>query len=217
MKKIILMSLFLIISCSKNDDRLKEKAGLESESSTNSQIRVENESLAKKAQKMEEDLAKKNRFYLSLKGTYEGIINSEIGATKVTIDFLPSKSIFPVTRVRQLEEIALDLNELFLTAHVVQSDIHDPSIAVGCAGIKVVDDIKTGELSISSEGCPNLYKIKLTDRGSDTSKVENAQLAQRLAREVIDGDRSEIDSILGDIKSTSHASALKFVALKIAE
>ena len=131
MKKllVIMMSLSLF-ACSKNDDRMKEKAAIESESSTASQLRVENENLANKAEKMEKDLAKKNRFYQALKGTYEGTMTTNLGTTKVSIDFSPSKSIFPVTRVRQLEEIASDLNELFLTAHVVQSDPNNPNAAL---------------------------------------------------------------------------------------
>lgn len=213
---VIMMSLSLF-ACSKNDDRMKEKAAIESESSTASQLRVENENLANKAEKMEKDLAKKNRFYQALKGTYEGTMTTNLGTTKVSIDFSPSKSIFPVTRVRQLEEIASDLNELFLTAHVVQSDPNNPNAAVGCAGIKVVDDIPKGELTISSATCPNLYKIKVTERGFSASVAENEETASRVARDVLAGYLDEVDSVNGEIKSTTYAGKVKFTANKIAE
>ena len=49
----LLAILTTLMACSKNDDRMKEKAALESESSTSSQIRVENENQANKAEKMD--------------------------------------------------------------------------------------------------------------------------------------------------------------------
>ena len=113
----LLIILFSLIACSKNDDRMKEKAALESESSTTSQIRVENENLATKAEKMEQDLTKRHRFYQAIKGKYEGDIKTPLGTFNIRVTLTPSHAPIPVSRVRQLEEIASDLNNLSLNIY----------------------------------------------------------------------------------------------------
>jgi hypothetical protein len=219
MKKTICLFAILttLIACSKNDDRLKEKAALESESSTTSQIRVENDNLASKAEKMEQDLTKRHRFYQAIKGTYEGDIKTNLGTFNIRITLTPSLAPIPVTRVRQLEEIASDLNGLTLNAQIVQWDQNNANSAVGCRMSGIKPDILKGELAISTESCPNLYLIKITERGFSASSIENADVAVRVAGQVLNGDIFEVDSISGQVQPSTNASIFKFVATKVQE
>lgn len=217
-KTICMLAIFsTLIACSKNDDRLKEKAALESESSTTSQIRVENDNLATKAEKMEQDLTKRHRFYQAVKGSYEGDIKTNLGTFNIRLTLTPSLSPIPVTRVRQLEEIASDLNGLTLNAQIVQWDPNNANSAVGCRMSGIKPDILKGELAISTESCPNLYLIKITERGFSSSAVENAEVAARVAKQVLSGDIFEVDSISGQVQPSTNASIFKFVAHKVQE
>jgi hypothetical protein len=213
----LLILSFTLIACSKNDDRLKEKAALESESSTTSAVRVENENLAQKAEKMESDLAKRHRFYQAIKGTYEGDIKTNLGTFNIRITLTPSLAPVPLNRVRQLEEIASDLNNLTLNAQVVQWDPNNTNSAVGCRMSGIKPDIIKGELAISTESCPNLYLMKVTEREFSGTASESAEMANRIAGQILRGDTDEVDSIVGQVQPSSNASIFKFVATKVRE
>ncbi len=213
---LIVITLSLV-ACSKNDNRMKEKAAIESESSTASQLRVENENQAKKAEKMELELAKRHRFYQSVKGTYEGEVQTAIGKMKIEITFTPSKAPVTRNRVRQLEEITTEINELKLTAHAIQSAVNIPESAVGCPGVTVADDIMKGELTISSPTCPNLYLIKITEKGITESSVLDSLRAAQVANQIFNGDLVEIDSLSGQLKTSTYASKVKFVIHKVVD
>lgn len=217
MKNTLCLMLVLssLIACSKNDDRLKEKAALESESSTASQLKVENQNLAEKAQKMELDLTKRHRFYQSVKGTYEGDIKTNLGTFNIRITLTPSLSPIPLSRVRQLEEISSDLNSLSLNAQIVQWDPNNSNSAVGCRMSGIKPDIIKGEIAVSTESCPNLYLIKITERGFTASSAENSAVAVRVANEVLNGDIVEVDSLSGQVQPSTNASIFKFVAYKV--
>lgn len=219
MKKILyLMFIFYsLVACSKNDDRLKEKASLESESATKSQLSVENENLARKVEKMEQDLVKRHRFYQAVKGSYEGEIRTNLGTFNIRITLTPSLAPIPVNRVRQLEEIASDLNNLSLNAQVIQWDPNNTNSAVGCRMSGIRPDIVKGELAISTESCPNLYLVKITERGFSSSSPENSEVATRVAAQILNGDILEIDSISGQVLPSTNASIFKFVANKVEE
>ncbi|MBL7664636.1 MAG: hypothetical protein JNM93_05840 [Bacteriovoracaceae bacterium] len=219
MKKILCLIIILpsLIACNKNDDRLKEKTTLESEYATTSQLRVENENLADKAEKMEQDLTKRHRFYKAIKGSYEGDISTNQGTFNIRITLTPSLAPIPVNRTRQLEEIVSDLNNLSLNAQVIQWDPNNTNSAVGCRMSGIRPDIIKGELAISTESCPNLYLIKITERGFFSSATENAEVAARVANEILNGDIFEVDSISGQVQPSTNASIFKFVANKVQE
>ncbi|MBL7665624.1 MAG: hypothetical protein JNM93_10870 [Bacteriovoracaceae bacterium] len=219
MKKILALIMIFssLVACNKNDDRLKEKAAIESESATTSQLNVENENLATKAEKMEEDLTRRHRFYQALKGSYEGEIKTNLGTFNIRITLTTNLAPIPVTRVRQLEEIAADLNTLSLNAQVVQWDPNNTNSAVGCRMSGIRPDMVKGELVISTESCPNLYLLKITENGFVSSAIENAEMAARAAQQILDGAIFEVDSLAGRVQPSTNASIFKFVAYKVQE
>ena len=166
---------------------------------------------------MEADLTKRHRFYQAVKGIYEGDIKTNLGSFRIRLTLTPSLAPVPVNRVRQLEEISADLNNLSLNAQVVQWDPNNANSAVGCRMSGIRPDIMKGELAISTETCPNLYLIKVGEREFSGSSFENSEVAARISMQLLSGDLSEVDSINGQVQPSTNASVFKFVASKVQE
>lgn len=211
------IALLAFVSCSKDDDRMKKKAAIEGESSSQSQVRVENANQSAKAEQMEKDLKRRHRFYQAVKGIYEGTISTDFGTFSIRLTLTPSLAPMNHNRVRQLEEIAADLNNLSINAQVLQWDPRNEATAIGCRISGVRPDIEKGTLALSTEGCPNLYQVSITERSFSGSNNENASIARRIADQVLEGDLKDIDSISGTVQPSTNATIFKFVALKVEE
>lgn len=211
------VALLALVSCSKDDDRMKKKAAIEGESSSQSQVRVENANQSAKAEQMEKDLKRRHRFYQAVKGIYEGTISTSFGTFNIRMTLTPSLAPMNHNRVRQLEEIAADLNNLSINAQVLQWDPRNEATAIGCRVSGIRPDIEKGTLAISTESCPNLYQISVTERSFSGTSNENSSIARRVAEQVLEGDLREIDSITGTVQPSTNATIFKFVALKIEE
>lgn len=201
---LILMTL-LSVSCSQGDKRLKEKARIEGDTLRD----VENGNLAQKAEDMEKDLARRHRFYQAIKGVYEGTISTSSGTFNIRVTLSPSLPPIYTNRVRQLDEIASDLNNLMLNTQVVQWDPNSAESAVGCRVSNIRPNIERGELVISSESCPNLYSIAIADRG------EGSTLS--LAKSILSGNAFDVDSLRGQIQPSTNATIYRFTAFKVSE
>ncbi len=208
MKTIFMLILlsFSVISCSKGDERLKEKARIEGDTLRD----VENNNLALKAEIMEKDLARRHLFYQAIKGNYEGTIKTNVGTFNIRITLTPSLPPIRVNRVRQLEEISSDLNNLMLNTQVVQWDSNSSISAVGCRVSNIRPDVEKGALAISHESCPNLYLIKIADRGDSIS-------SENIASSILNGDMIDIDSLSGQIQPSTNANIFNFIAYKVHE
>lgn len=208
MKSLFIFTLLSILatSCSQGDERLKEKARIEGDTLRD----VENANLASKAQSMEKDLERRHLFYQAIQGSYEGTIDTDTGSFNIRITLTPSLPPIRINRVRQLDEISADLNNLMLNTQVVQWDPNSPNSAVGCRVSNIRPNIEKGELAISAESCPNLYLIKVADRGGNTS-------ALTITNWVLNGDMAEVDSLIGKIQPSTNANTFNFTAYKVQE
>jgi hypothetical protein len=195
-----------LVACGGSDKRLKEKTRLEGDTLTS----VENSNLAKKADQMEKDLARRHRFYQAVKGDYEGAINSSDGTFKVRITLSPSLAPIVVNRVRQLEEIASDLNNLMLNTKASQWDPGSNYSPVSCIVSDVRPDIEKGEITIVKEGCPNFYSLKIADQGTNATP-------RTLAARILNGEIHDIQSIEGKIQPATNAKVYTFTAYKVQE
>lgn len=208
MLKAILFSALavLTVACGNDNKRLKEKSRMEGETLTG----VENNNLAAKAAAMEIDLARRHRFYQAVKGTYEGTLTGPEGSFKVRITMSPSLAPISVTRTRQLEEIASDLNNLMMNTKASQWDPGSTLSSVSCIVSDIRPDIEKGEITIAKEGCQNFYSLKIADAGTNAAPSDLAQL-------VLKGDILSIQSIEGRIQPATNAAIYRFTAYKIEE
>lgn len=208
MKTVILNAALclVVVACGNGNKRLKEKTRMEGETLTG----VENTNLAQKARAMEKDLARRHRFYQAIKGDYEGTIQSSEGTFKVRVTLSPSLAPIATDRVRQLDEITADLNNLMLNTKVSQWDPGSNYSPVSCIVSNIRPDLEKGEVTISKEGCPNFYSMKISDPGTNST-------AASLAEQILEGRMTDVQVIEGKIQPATNAKVFRFTAYKVQE
>lgn len=228
------MSMMFVLGCDQGDERFAEKARIEGRESAKAELQAQIEDLEKRvqlakvegkalaeaelaaqnsnldtrSQEMETDLAIRHRFYQAVQGTYEGSLQTEMGAYKVKVTLVPSLPPYVVKRTRQLEEVASDLNNLYFNAHLVQWNPKDSKSATGCRVEQIRPDIVNGEIVIASENCANLYSLRISAAEGDTSSIPTANLnvSAALAASVRAGTIGKVSQISGEVHPTTNAS-----------
>lgn len=191
--------------CMQGNERLVEKAQIEGKAGSEAAISAENDNLAAKARAMEADLTRLQRFYQAVKGTFEGTLDTENGSYKVKIVLVPSLPPYTTDRVRQLDEIVSDLNNLHLKVQIVQWHPSNPLSAVGCRVENIKPDTVNGEITIASENCPNLYALTIAADGV-SSPTDSSTDAESLAQAVLTGSVGNVNSIQGEVHPTTNAA-----------
>ncbi len=167
----------LLIGCSNYDDQLKQQAEITGAAQAQRQIDATNTDLETKSKAMQTDLDTRQRFYQSVAGTYEGLMDGGKGAyqklhTRFTL--VPSLPPYHTDRVRTLEEITADLNNLHLSVEVVQWD-DETNAAFGCVFGNIQPDLTRGLIQLIAPDCPNAFTLWL---GAD--HASSANLASQL-------------------------------------
>lgn len=204
---------FLTLSgCGQGNERLEEKARIEGRVSSEAGIQAENQNLAARSGAMEEDLAQRHRFYQAVEGTYEGELQTEQGMFRIRLTMVPSLYPYNQERVRQLEEVTADFNNLYFNAQVVQWNSTNPLSAVGCRVTGVRPDLINGEITIASESCPNFYSLRISDQvyGASDAGPSSSEIAAQVAT----GALSRIDALMGDVRPSTNASIYRFAAAR---
>jgi hypothetical protein len=207
----LILAMSLITACGQNDDRIKEKARLEGES----QLSVQNDNLAQKAEAMEKDLARLHKFYQAVKGTYFGTISTDDGSQEIKITLTSKTAPRTLNRVRQLEELSNEINSLAMDVQIVHYPTNNRTAQKICPGMPVKPDYENGMISIpATSDCKNVYILKLSDRSFSGNSLENTKLAKSVAKQILDGDIREVDSLSGTM---INAYDFQFVVNKVQE
>lgn len=199
----------LLLSGCQGDERISEVTAVQTEA----QLKAENDNLAKKSKVMEEDLEKRHRFYQALKGKYEGSFQSEIGQINFRITFSPSLPPYRTDRVRQLEEVASDLNNLYLNVQVIQWNPSSSTSAVGCRVSQIRPDIMNGEITIASESCSNLYRLRISEV-SNGNQEDGPSHARRMSEWISYGQMEKVEAVIGEVQPSTNASIYSVVATR---
>lgn len=207
---------------------LIERARNEGKAQAEAQLKTQNDNLAKKAQEMEADLALRNKFYQAVRGTYEGNLATERGNFKIRITLIPSLPPYDSGRTRTLEEVTADLINLYFNAQVMQWNPENQLGAVGCRVERIRPDITTGEISIASEACKNLYSIKLSgvldqktnkltsgDGSISDSEEGKKKLSRTIAAGIKKGTLNSVPVITGKLQPTTNAQGYQFSAERV--
>ncbi len=207
------------------DERLKEKAELEGRANADEQVKAEKKYLEERAQEMEADLSQRQRFYIATSGVYEGTMKIAGGQdiSKVRLTFTPSLPPYNSNRIRTMEEIASDLNNLYFNVQVTQwSDVGDmkAALAFGCVFENVRPDLKTGQINLAASECTSVYRLNLSDELDVVSPVDvksRRERGIRLAEDILENRETNVTAMRGVRQVTNAARIFELSAKKIDE
>ncbi|OQW53847.1 MAG: hypothetical protein A4S09_06420 [Proteobacteria bacterium SG_bin7] len=205
MKSVLFLLLIssLTLGCNQDASKLKEKADLEGEGQSKGQQRAESE----RAAKMEKDLATRQNFYQAIAGIYEGTLtgvdssNAPINLN-VRLTFIPSRPPYKPDRVRTVDELVEEMNNLFLTVQVTQWDpVDKDAIVFGCTYSQVRPSLLKGEINLAPAGdCKSLFKIRVfeTDPAIPSPSENDIEvISGKISEEVLTAQRSTIPELIG--------------------
>lgn len=203
------MLLILIISflgCAQQDDnRLRERAELEGKAS----VEAEQDVLNERVKKMEADLAIRHRFYQALSGRYMGEATAPSGLKyKIRLLFVPSLSPLPPTeRVRTVEEVTYDLNNLHFNVEAISSDLSG-QVSDGCVFTDVIPDIPNGQIVLISSDCSLTYSMDLSVVDVSSGLVLHS--SQDISSKILNGTIPSVGHITGKATSSITGGTSEF-------
>ncbi len=228
----LLFSTFLLPGCNKDEDKTFDKQTTDAgEFSRKGERRSEN----KTALEMEAALNQRYRFYKALQGTYLGVTQTQEGQSKIQIDLYLFHPPFPTdpNRTRTIEEVAHDLTNLSMKAYINQwtpsSSPDVPSTSIGCIaeGAGIAIDMNTGEISIVSDKCENIYPLFLSDSTLITSEaltnLTSSEIAQEkeqainIAKAVWEGRLNVVSQLRGEVKSKNIPQPYELLVTRVSE
>lgn len=191
MKHLLLLIVpLLLVSCGKRDDKALEEVA-------HRELVVENENLERRAAVLENDLSRKQDFYSAVEGTFEGSFMAGEKEFKTRITLIPSLPPYTSNRIRTLEEVTADLNNLSFSVQTTHWNAKGTAVASGCIFSQMKPDYDNGLISIAAENCSNVYKVSLfdsSDRG-ENGPIKTAEVLQKsriLSKKIL---RKEIEQI----------------------
>ncbi|MBK9294513.1 MAG: hypothetical protein IPM57_08720 [Oligoflexia bacterium] len=185
------MKIFLILTCLVSFAACDQKGSVEgthqrSKAEEETKIDLQNENLKSKSEKMELDLQNRNRFYKGVSGEFTGAFSVNNSSFKILVSMNPSIHVMEPNRVRSLEEIQDDLNNLSLISQVSVTDAKDNVGIGGCVYDKTKADINTGKIQFASSECPLRYVISLSN---------NVNQSKDLSLKLFSGEETKIQTL----------------------
>lgn len=206
---VLCVGLLVLAGCDEGEfNVLGEQAALQAQK----QVDAENENLLKRAAEMEADLASRQRFYEGVRGTYEGVFQTDAGEFNMRVTLVPSVPPYRSSRIRSLEEIASDLSNLHFNIQIVQWSPSSPMSAVGCRIEEVRPDLVRGRIDIASENCANAYVMTLSE-GALREAVSRE--AESIAEALIGGSQNTVSRIVGQVLPSTTASIYEFSVVRM--
>jgi hypothetical protein len=211
MRQSIFLTGFLLLITGCNEGGV---AALDEQATRQAQKSVEAEHAERvlRAEEMEKDLSARHRFYEGVRGVYEGTVTTDAGQFQIRLTLIPSLPSYRTDRTRTLEEIASDLSNLHFNVQVVQWSAGSPMSAVGCRIENVHPDIYRGSIEIASEACPNVYRLKLAQKGGQSSGPKESE---EIAQSLIAGRRDDAGDIVGQMYPTTTAAVYQLTVSRV--
>ena len=172
MKTLPFFILLLLVSCSKNgDDRIAEQETIRAQE----QVNAENDNRTVLSAGPEKELNRIKYFMKAVKGEYRTNIEIMSIPLDIYIDILPSKEIVFYDRVRNVEEIQAELNELSLTIKVLIENPNIPNSGSTCIFEGHKPDTKNGLMKLIKDGCKNTFVLGLDGATEPTDITTGTQ------------------------------------------
>lgn len=203
---VLTLAMGTLLSGCQGDERIAEVSAKE----TQAQLEQERRFTEGRSIEMENDLLKRQGFYQAIAGTYEGTMTGDRGSFQVRITLVSSLPPYVSTRIRLPEEVAADLNNLYLHAQIVQWTDGNLASASGCRLDQVRPDMKEGRLYFSSTDCPNFYSLQISDgsfglREREQNRIGVDRLSSNLAGDLLNGRTDPVSRLFGEMQPTTYA------------
>ncbi|MFN8945803.1 MAG: hypothetical protein ACK5WZ_14395 [Pseudobdellovibrionaceae bacterium] len=205
---------FMLVNCqqpsqSEQDAKRKELANLEAEEQAKEQTKAEQQAKNEQSLKLEKDLQRRYRFYAAVSNEYTGQI--KINGTEYGISHksLPTIPLYIDERIRTLEEVQADLNDLGLDSSIRFWNVKNPQAATGCQFSDIKAFYANGAYKLQSENCGNIFNVFLSDRILTAKEIaaiqSQAVVANALAisKSILAGQTDQATSLIVQMQSTA--------------
>ena len=204
---ILAITLLSIVGCSKGgDERIAEQENIRSRE----QINAQNENNREWADKMEKDLNKRKYFIKSIEGTFTGELTVEGIDFVIKAMISPSIPISFSDRIRTLQEINYELENMAINLHIKLENPRVSNSAVSCTIEGYKPDVDKGMINIISESCKNIFKLLLSDDLNQLDREILYRDASELAKDVKQNNISQIDILSGFFESSVSTKEFQF-------
>lgn len=188
--------------------KFQKRAQIEQEGSN----RAENENLQRKSNAMEETLQKRYRYYMGISAEYHGQFMIQENHYMAKLIFTPSLHLVPTDRIRTLEEIQEDINNLYLNAQFILWDSEGQLGSQGCIYEKVKTNMLTGQIELFSTSCPTRMTILFSQTGSQ--KESRHLVSKKLNEELLAGSRNNIPLLDASVNSIHNQNGYEIVYIR---
>jgi hypothetical protein len=213
----------LLLSCNTLEDQLKSQAEITGAAQADRTIQATNEDLAQKVDRMEADLAARERFYQCLAGSYEGTVHvpaddpleGDLEVVMTLTANLPPHS-YNSGRHRTESEVAADLSLVGFRVNVQLSSLSVPDVRLpGSDGVlpgnfmpinfdNVQSDLVSGKLDLISASNPTQFVLWLMPEVGHAKGDEHALVGASsagLMRSIVQGHGCQVPSLWMDMRA----------------
>lgn len=197
---LILALVSALAGCGDNTDRIRERASIEGQETARKQVEAENLNRDQRVEKAEADLERRRRFIDALVGTYEGTLKNERDQFRMRLKIGSSLPPYtPPNRIRSPEEVAYDLNNLFV--NIQSSVLSDDGVGIGgCAYEMVRPGFENGKMTLISKECPTSYELEIAD-DADPDPSRSLNSSGELPGKLLAGTIREVLFLVGSSQS----------------
>lgn len=207
--KFMFAVIFLMSACAQRDQdnkRLEEVADIQAQQDAKAQ----QEALNKKSIMMEKDLQRRYRFYSSVAYKYEGQIKIDGTDYGILFQSQPTIPLYNGDRIRTVEEVSEDLNNLGLNASFKFWNIKKPESTTGCQFPSTKAFYENGSFQLRNETtCGNIFNVYLSN-----SLVTSKELPEVFQKNSVEANAVTLSQmILSGQKSTADFLTVQMTSL----
>ncbi len=208
-KKIfIFVCLIGLVGCGDSKEDYQQSLAEQEQISSQQQIEAARIEQERKAGEMEKYLNKRKVFIQAIEGEFSGDLSIESSEFRISLEIIPSLPIEFHDRVRQLEEIAFEIENLSLNLKIKMENPKVPNSATSCNIVNYKPNLEKGIINVITNECKNVFKFILSDTQNQLNLQQVYGDAIQVSRSVISGDIEIVEFFDGifepSISSTKH-------------
>lgn len=205
-------------SQSEQEERRKEQAGVDAQE----QAKADQEQQNAQSLKLEGDLKRRYRFYAAMSGEYVGQFKLKDKDNKdieiaVSLTSNPRIPLYTGERIRTVEEVQSDLQELGFQSTFKFWNVKNPEAATGCLFSNIKAFHENGAVIFQSPSeCPNVFQLSILSKvlsSKEISEVKQPSLdseASVMAQRILNGEIQAVPSTFVRMQMTQNGQIRSF-------